>query len=355
MIRSVFILASFVAISSLLASCSGSGGSSSTKTLNRPVDRTASLSAVTVKEGVLEREPWTFGPVSGEVIRTHHYRIYTTETNQILVDRLTSFTEHALAHYRTAIVNLPAPAQRLDTYLMDNRAQYETLTRRLLPEQAETILKIMRGGFASRGVGVYYDIGLYDTLAIAAHEGWHQYIQRTFANPLPIYLDEGLATFMEGHSWITGPRVTTPVFRPWGNIERFDQLREAVVNGRTVSLLTLTTNRPQELIETVGPGTLDYYAQVWALVHFLNSAEHRASLGLLLQEAASGQLRNRLIERHGRREATAILTRRLGPEILLMYFEGDLEELNHDYQRFLIDLTAVGTREAIAGGRSPFE
>ncbi|MFU8827856.1 MAG: DUF1570 domain-containing protein [Phycisphaerales bacterium] len=335
----------------LSAGCAGSSNTTS----NRPIDRTVSLGAAAVAEGVHTREPWRFGEARGEVIRTRNYRIYTTESSQILVDRLTSFTEHALAHYRTAIVTLPEPPQRLDTYLMDNRSQYEALTRRLLPEQAETILKIMRGGFASRGIGVYYDIGLYDTLAIAAHEGWHQYVQRTFANPLPVYLDEGLATFMEGHSWISGPRVNTPVFRPWGNIERYDQLRSAVHAGRTVSLHTLTTSRPQDLIETVGDGALDYYAQVWALAHFLNTPEHRASLGLLLQEAASGQMRNRLIELHGRREATAMLTRRLGPEILRLYFNANLDELNHDYQRFLIDLAAVGSRDAIAAGRSPFD
>lgn len=334
-----------------ITACSGSGSGSG----SRAVEQQTALGAVAVTEGVLDREPWQFGSASGEIIRTRNYRIYTTETNRLLATRLTGFTEHALAHYRTAIITLPEPPQRLDTYLMDTRGQYESLTRRLLPDQAETILKIMRGGFASRGVGVYYDIGLYDTLAIAAHEGWHQYIQRTFANPLPVYLDEGLATFMEGHSWVIGSRVTTPVFRPWGNIERYDQLRSAVLNGRTVSLHDLANNRPQELIETVGDGTLDYYAQVWALTHFLNGPEHRASLGLLLQEAANGRMRSRLIDRYGRREATAMLSRRIGSEVLELYFMEDLDELDRQYQKFMAELAAVGSRDAIASGRSPFE
>lgn len=333
-----------------LGACSGPSGSGT-----RAVERQASLGAVSVAEGVLAREPWSFGDAPGEVIRTRHYRVYTTETNGILVDRLSSFTEHALAHYRSAIIALPEPPQRLDTYLMDTRAQYEGITRRLLPDQADTILQIMRGGFASRGIGVYFDIGLYDTLAIAAHEGWHQYVQRTFANPLPVYLDEGLATYMEGHSWITGPRVSTPLFRPWGNIERFDQLRGAVISGRTVSLEVLTNNRPQELVETVGDGALDYYAQVWALAHFLNSPEHRAGLGLLLQEAASGKMRSRLTERYGRRAALALLGRRIGSEVLELYFLEDLDELDRQYQQFMVDLTAIGSRDAIASGRSPFE
>lgn len=348
--RSAITATVLVALGTLF-SCSGSGSGSGT----RAVTRDASLGAIAVTEGVLAREPWRFGDASGEIIRTRNYRIYTTESNPVLAERLTGFTEHALAHYRSAIISLPEPPQRLDTYLMDNRAQYEGVTRRLLPDQAETILKIARGGFASRGIGVYYDIGLYDTLAIAAHEGWHQYIQRTFANPLPVYLDEGLATYMEGHSWVVGPRVTTPIFRPWGNIERFDQLRSAVSNGRTVSLQTLTNNRPQELIQTVGSGTLDYYAQVWALAHFLNTPEHRASLGLLLQEAANGKMRSRLMDRYGRREATALLTRRIGSEILELYFMEDIEELDRQYQDYMVKLAGVGSRDAIAAGRSPFE
>lgn len=349
-LRTALAASAFIAMTSLVA-CSGT----STGSGNRAVQKQTALGAVAVTEGVIEREAWQFGDASGEIIRTRNYRIYTTESNRVLADRLIGFTEHALAHYRTAIITLPEPPQRLDTYLMDTRGQYEALTRRLLPDQADTILKIARGGFASRGIGVYYDIGLYDTLAIAGHEGWHQYIQRTFANPLPVYLDEGLATFMEGHSWITGPRVSTPIFRPWGNIERYDQLRSAVVNGRTVSLHALANNRPQELIETVGDGTLDYYAQVWALTHFLNSPEHRASLGLLLQDASTGKLRSRLVDRYGRREATALLTRRIGSEILQLYFMEDLDELDRQYQKFMAELAAVGSRDAIAAGRSPFE
>lgn len=350
MIARLVIALAAAGTSAAAISCSGSGSGSGTPA----VQQQTALGVVAVTEGVIEREPWQFGDATGEIIRTRNYRIYTTETNRVLADRLIGFTEHALAHYRTAIITLPEPPQRLDTYLMDNRAQYESVTRRLLPDQAETILKIARGGFASRGIGVYYDIGLYDTLAIAAHEGWHQYIQRTFANPLPVYLDEGLATYMEGHSWIIGPRVSTPIFRPWGNIERYDQLRSAVINGRTVSLHALTNSRPQELIETVGDGTLDYYAQVWALTHFLNSSEHRASLGLLLRDAASGKLRSRLIERYGRREATALLTRRIGSEVLELYFMEDLDELDRQYQKFMSELAAVGSRDAIASGRSPF-
>lgn len=351
MIAQLLRITTAAAAIAAMAACSGSGSGSG----SRAVQQQTALGAVAVAEGVLAREPWQFGDAPGEIIRTRNYRIYTTETNRVLADRLIAFTEHALAHYRTAIVSLPEPPQRLDTYLMDHRGQYEGLTRRLLPDQADTILKISRGGFASRGIGVYYDIGLYDTLAIAAHEGWHQYIQRTFANPIPVYLDEGLATYMEGHSWITGPRLSTPIFRPWGNIERFDQLRDAVSSNRTVSLATLTNNRPQELIETIGDGTLDYYAQVWALAHFLNSPQHRPSLGLLLQEAASGQMRVRLIDRHGRREATALISRRIGSEILEMYFLEDIEELDRQYQQFMRELTAVGSRDAIAAGRSPFD
>jgi len=48
-----------------LGACSGPSG-----TGTRAVERQASLGAVSVAEGVLEREPWTFGDAPGEVIVT---------------------------------------------------------------------------------------------------------------------------------------------------------------------------------------------------------------------------------------------------------------------------------------------
>jgi hypothetical protein len=301
---------------------------------------------------VVSREPWSFASAAGEVIRTPNYRIYTTESSTIMKDRLSVFAEHALAHYRAALTPLPRPPKRLDTYLMDNRPQWVALTKRLLGAQSEPLLQIQRGGFASRGIGVYYDLGLYDTLAIAAHEGWHQYTQRTFADSLPIWLEEGIATFMEGHRW----SATTPVFKPWGNIERFEHLRGAVSNNTLLPLEDLLANSPQQLLPRVDGSILNYYAQLWALVHFLNEGEngrYATSLRTLIADASKGELRKRLTAELGLRDARAAMASRTGTLVFGVYFDVSLREADAQYKAFVDRIIAQGSRTAIAAGRSP--
>lgn len=304
----------------------------------------------------MTREPWTFDGAEGEVIRTVHYRLYTTERDPVIVRRIVVFLEHALTHYRSALVDLPEPPQRLDTYLLDNRAQWASLAVRIAGGAAETFTRLQRGGFATRGIGLYYDLGLYDTLAIASHEGWHQYTQRTFRSALPPLIEEGLATYMEGHGWESA----TPIFKPWANLERFEQLERAARAGRLRSLGQLARAEPGELVRSSSSveggqdALLDYYAQAWAMIHFLNegqSGKHAGALRAMLQDAASGELARRVRGERGRSGAAALARREAEP-VLTTYF-GDLTQLDSAYQLFLDRLVAPGAREAVSGGRSP--
>ena len=63
---------------------------------------------------------------------------------------------------------LPPPNDRLDTFVMASRPQWELLTRQLLGERAGIYLKIPRGGHAWAGRSVLYNIGAQGTMAIAA-------------------------------------------------------------------------------------------------------------------------------------------------------------------------------------------
>lgn len=308
--------------------------------------------SVEARPEVLSSEAWTFGATPGEVIRTTHYRIFTTESNKGARRRLASFSEHALAHYRTALGPLPSPPVRLDTYLMDNRPQWERLTKQLMGTQANQLLAIQRGGYASRGIGVYYDLGLFDTCAIAAHEGWHQYTQRTFRDPLPIWLEEGIATYMEGHSW-SG---TTPIFRAWSNVERFDQLRRAANKNTLLKLDVLLNSRPQDYVSQVNDSLLTYYAQLWALSHFLNEGEqgiHSGPLRQLISDAAEGNCRKVLTNKLGSRRANLAFATRSGDAFVEAYFNTDLTAMSQAYDRFLQSIVRPGARDAIVAGRSP--
>ena len=301
---------------------------------------------------VLSTEPWSFGSATGMVIRTPNYRIYTTETSQALRERLPEFLERALAHYRSGLGALPAPTIRLDTYLMDSRPQWVALSKRLTGTNDGPHDMIGRGGYALRGIGVFYDIGLYDTLAIAAHEGWHQYTQRTFKDPLPVWLEEGLASYMEGHKW-EGDRA---VFQPWANIERFDRLREAHAKGALIPFPTLLESSPQELAKRGDGSELTYYAQVWALIHFLHEGDdnrYRAGLRSLLSDAARGRARIAMANRFGRAQTIRLLSERRGAEMIALYCDADPAALGVAYDRFVETLVRSGARNRITAGQSP--
>lgn len=305
-----------------------------------------------VVEGVT---PWEFDAKPGKIITTANYRIFTTERDAITVDRAPRFLELALDHYRAALTDatLPAPPIRLDTFLMDNRAQWKSAATQMLGASAQPYLAIPRGGFATGGRAFLYDIGVFDTLAIAAHEGWHQYTQRAFADPLPIWLEEGVATFMEGHKW----NGASPVFLEWANIERFDQLRLAHSKGELLTLERLLNTAPQDLILHAGDAAVNYYAQVWALTHFLADRSHparRAALASLLADFAAGRAADRLAAIHGRQGARPILMSRRGDAVFRAYFGEDFEKVASDYAAYVAALVRPGSRGPIVAGASPF-
>jgi hypothetical protein len=333
-----------------LAGCASTGAERVAQDEAPPQNRhTASAGAIAepggaMRAAVLRAEPWTYEGHRGQVVRTRHYRIFTTETDALLAGRLPGFLELALEHYRTAITPLPAPDLRLDAYLMDNRPQWARLAQRLLGDRAAPFLRIQRGGFATRGIGVYYDLGAFDTLAIAAHEGWHQYTQRVFRDGLPTWLEEGIASYMEGHRWAGA----TPVFLPWANMERYDQLRAAAAEDRLPSLAEFIVSRGA--IGQAEEAGLDFYAQAWLVTHFLAS-ERRQGLTRLLTDAADGRLRR--VVRAATRDRGAITA---GADIQRVLFEayfGDLAAAEAEYERFLTAVVAPGGRSDVAAGRPP--
>jgi len=339
-------LAPALACAMALAGCASSPSSEAV-----PSDNGA-ISPGVLSSPVLSVEPWDFVQGQGQVIRTRHYRLYTTEEDPVLLSRLPGFLETALEHYRTAVTPLPAPPLRLDTYLMDNRTQWRTLSRLLAPDRADQYDTIPRGGYATGGVGVFYDIGVYDTMAIAAHEGWHQYVQRTFREPLPIWMDEGLASYMEGHRWAGA----SPVFMPWANVERFDRLRADVSTGTIIPLDRLLEMRPAEEIGNASGSALTYYAQVWALIHFLREGEggaYRAPLRDMIADAAEGRMARAVSTRSSQFRFEGRRSLRIGPAVFTAYFGEDLETHARRYEAFLKRIVAPGSRGAVVAGRSP--
>ncbi|MEO0512149.1 MAG: DUF1570 domain-containing protein [Planctomycetota bacterium] len=310
------------------------------------------------KTVVLSVEPWTdFPGETGLVVRTNAYRLFMTVSDRRLVRDLPAFCEQALESYRTSLAELPPPPLKLDTYLMDSRAQWETLTRIVTRERADDYLQIRRGGFAYRGSGYFWDIGFADTLSITAHEGWHQYTQRTFKNRLPSWLEEGVATYHEGLRLSDRRgRTATPRLLAWSNTERFDRLREAVGAGRLLPLSEVVRLTPGDLLSRSEDAALDWYAQVWGAVHFLKEADdgrYAGALSSILEDAAAGQLWRTVGRRYGRSAARAAIRAHGAGAVLKTYLETDDAELDRAYVRFVSAVVAPGMRERILEGESP--
>jgi hypothetical protein len=296
---------------------------------------------------ILSTDRWEYAGHPGTAVRTRSYRFFTTATDRTLVDGLPFFLERAMEQYTTAMGPLPRPALKLDTFLMGERDQWEALTRQIMGSQAATYLKIQRGGFASGGRAILWSIGRHDTLAIAAHEGWHQYTQREFRDELPAWLEEGVAVFMEG--FVEDPADSNrPIFLGWANLERFDQLSRAATKSELMPLDALLALDPRRLITASTDGTLIYYAQLWALTHFLREGaggKHRPGLQNLVADAAAGRMTAMVRAKLGR-------PARDGLDVFTVYF-GEPAAIAPDYDAFISMVTRDGARDLIERGRSP--
>ncbi|MGH7243056.1 MAG: DUF1570 domain-containing protein [Phycisphaerales bacterium] len=304
---------------------------------------------------VLARDTWEFGQAKGEALTTRSFRIYTTASPGVS-SRLPAFLEASLVHNRTALGDLPAPADRMETFVLANRSEWTRCVQMIWAEKAEPYMTIQRGAVTAGGKSVLYDIGPRDTLVLAAHEGWHQFAQSTFKEQLPTWLDEGIATYMEGFRSESG--TDRFVFLPWANAERFDRLREAQAAGALMSLREMMSSTPSQQISASKGDALTWYAQAWALIHWLNEGNNgamHAGLQQIVADASSGNILKRVEEKLGPKAAVYVRQKRPGPEIWLTYFGAETDSANDSYQDFMSHVVQTGSRDRIIAGRSPFE
>lgn len=303
---------------------------------------------------VTDRQPWSFGEAPGQVIRTRHFAIFTTEREPIITERLPGFLEAAIPHYRGIVGPLPPPPYQMEVFIMATRGQWQDLTLSLLGARGVPLTAIERGGFAVGGRALFFDLGPADTFSVTAHEGWHQYTQTTFRTPLPLWAEEGLATLMEGHRW-TGNAL---VFLPWANLERYDKLRDAHARQTLLSLPELLSVSPEQLMAQGPMGqerAVTYYAQLWALLHFLREGQggrYREALHRMVADAAAGLLPQAVALSLGAERPRALASVS-GPAVFKAYFGGGPEEFEPAYRAFVAQVIRPGGRDAAVAGRSP--
>ncbi len=314
----------------------------------------AAAGAMSGGSAVLAEETWTFEDTGGILLKTPHWRLFTTSTRQTLRQRLPSFLEAAMDHYTSALGELPRPERQPEIFVFGGRSQWEAMTRRVMGEEAEVYLRIQRGGFTTKGQSLLWEIGPRDTYTMVAHEAWHAYSQTTFKEPLPVSWEEALSTYMEGFRYDFAKGVAT--FKPWANMERFDRLREAHSEGRMLTLSEWQRSTPQRLMQRSPSAALDFYAQGWAVIHFLNEGAggtHAPALRSLVSDAAHGGTIAKIRTELGGRAASAYASRRGGADLFKVYTGKAAEELDAEFAAFVERIVRSGARQSITDGKSP--
>lgn len=291
------------------------------------------------------REPWPYLQRQGEQITTRNYIILTTAQDRPVARELPAFLEASLARHRTFAGStirgpaLPGPPGRMQVFMFADRDEWAGFTRATIDDSAHPLLAIEVGGYASGGRAFLFALEPPRndlTLKIAAHEGWHQYVQRSFRDPLPTWADEMIAVMAEGFVVNDAGKY---VFEPLANPERWSQLRAIAQADRWQPLEDLLTGNPTDLLGESPMRAVDYYAQLWALGLYMATDQNRwTGIERLLRDAAYG----RLLRELGRPEGA-----RLGPLAFRRYVSSNIHAFDADYRAFasaLVDESSANSR-----------
>ena len=264
-----------LAVSALLIGCDG-----------QPSEKPLAVSM----NVAVDRRPWRTPHAMGYSATSEHYRVFCTARRAALKAHLPGFMEAAYANY-LRLTGLPDDPsfEPMPLYLLGTREEWAALTEKVLGSGSGA-LGIRAGGYCHNGTCVLWDMGGTGTMAVASHEGLHQFFHHRLRDRLPMWLEEGLCVQAEGHA-IRGDGV---VFTPLDNPKRFSVLRRAIVNGRTIPLAELLNMHSMDAIdrqrEEVGQEASIYYGQLWALTAFLrDSPTYRPRMERMLADAAGGR------------------------------------------------------------------
>jgi len=227
--------------------------------------------------------------IHGLRVKTDHYEIRTTVRDRELIECVPVFMETAFGEYQRVMRPPAERPERLITYLFETRGEWDRFTRAFVPQRADMYLRIREGGYMDypTATTVAYDLTRDRTLALLAHEGWHQYLAGHFPEPVVAWLDEGLACQWEAFDLKDG----RPVFKSRQNLFRRNNLRDALTSpDRWIPLKRLVEMNAGQAVAETGATTRSYYAQVWALIMFLKegrNASYTQGFAKLLADAGT--------------------------------------------------------------------
>lgn len=249
-------------------------------------DSSPSQSAARTKSSLV-LEPWEYRQKPARTVLTTHYAIHTTIADQEFLGKLAVLMEGALEQYRLFAPDVTLTSDPLDCFVFAKRPEWAEFTAAKTGSDAALYLQINRGGYTVRDWYVAYFIGDVGTYAVAAHEGWHQYVARHFKSRLPPFLEEGLATMFENVTFYS----VSPKWDLSPSSHRATKLRNAIETKNLWPLERLMTMHAGEVVSMSGARIEAFYAQNWAFAEFLWEGEggkYRPALQRLLRDCANG-------------------------------------------------------------------
>jgi hypothetical protein len=283
-----------------------------------------------------ETQEWTSPTgVQGVQMLTDHFDLRVTARDPVLREYLPTFMEGAYAAYECTVPQAQPQPERLIIYLFDTRDQWARFTRGFSPANAETYLHILSGGYTDypSATAVAFDLRRDRTLSLLAHEGMHQYFARNFPEPVPAWVNEGLATQFESFE-LNGPH---PNFTPRRNYSRKNHLRELISErDELIPLADLLRMDAGQAVRGVQYGSRAYYAQIWSLVLFLKEGPapigYRQSFANLLADVGTDRMTTAIrAQRVATPDSDAMSD---GEMVFRHYISEDLPRVEADYREF---------------------
>lgn len=283
----------------------------------------------------VRRSPWA-DDSQGVLLATRHYHIFSTVRQDALLRALPGFMEAAYGNYLRLTALADSPDDRgMPFYIMGSRQEWSSLTEQKFGRQGDALQSMHAGGYTYEKVCVLWDIGGLGTLAVASHEGLHQFLARRMKHPLPLWLEEGLCASAEGYQ-LMGEGV---LFTPDDNAPRINDLRQALLRGLWVPTNKLLPMASADILGKPVEQAVGYYGQLWAMsVYLRNDPRYRAGFARLLADAQAGQLGSSanlpadILELH--RRDPRLYNRTISEPVFRHYFTSDLDTFDREFRGF---------------------
>jgi len=289
-----------------------------------------------------QRDSWN----GGQVVQTANYRIYTTVRDPMLNQYLPGFMEAAHGNYVSLTHLLPADSpQPLDMYVLGTKDEWADLTRHRLGDQAKLYLQLDAGGYCLNGVCVLWNIGPIPTLAVASHEGLHQFLWGRLKDRIPIWAEEGLCTVAEGIDLYNN----TVLFTPEKNVHRYADLRKAIIQSYWVGLDDLLQMNGADAISRKPGQSTGYYGQLWSLILYIRSlGEYRSGFHQMLQDAQDGKLYETIgmtaDDINPMRQNPESFSQQLSISAFRHYISKDMETFEEGWREFAYQLVDIPSK-----------